>query len=51
MKLFKCNVAIKNKYRDLYLRKLLQGQNKQKIKNYNIPINLTLSIDGISGLQ
>lgn len=48
---FKCNVFISNKYRDLYRRKLIEKQNKSKIKNYTIPINLTITLDGISGIQ
>ena len=47
---FKCNVFISNKYRDLYRRKLIEKQNKSKIKNYTIPINLTITLDGISGI-
>lgn len=47
----KCNVHLQQRFRQLYCKKLLQKQNKPKIKTFIIPIYLTLTVDGVSGIQ
>lgn len=47
----KCNVYLQQRYRQIYLKYLIKSQNKQNLKTFIIPIYLTITIDGISGIQ